>query len=141
MKLRIKTVISAPLISTIMIGCNSSNPVTTTEDTDTQMTNGSTEPTATSRFAPMTMNRQILMRDTTNDLEWVNGPGGCHPMVPGKTSITAFNEAEMHCAARDYASHTDWRVPTITEIQIFTVEMQNAGITPFYQNPACPRLQ
>ncbi len=40
----------------------------------------------------------------------------------------------------DFASHVDWRVPTITEIQTFTVEMQSAELIPFYQNPACPRV-
>jgi len=61
-------------------------------------------------------------------------------MVSGKTAMVAFHEVETHCAALDYASHTDWRVPTVTEIQTFTVQMQTAGITPFYQNPACPRV-
>lgn len=88
----------------------------------------------------MTMNSQLLMQDSTTNLEWVNGHGGCHPMVPGKTAMVAFNEAETHCAALDYASHADWRVPTVVEIQTFTVEMQNEGITPFYQNTACPRV-
>ncbi len=123
-----------------MIGCNSSDPVETTEDTNTQTMDDTTTPVATSRFTPMTMNNQIVMHDTTSNLEWVNGPGGCHPMVLGKTAATAFGESEAHCAALDYASHTDWRVPTIVEIQTFTVEMQSAGITPFYQNPACPRV-
>ena len=133
-----KLLLGTLVISTIMIGCGSSDPVTNSANNNTNM--GDNNPTANSRFAPMTMNNQIIMRDTTTNLEWVNGPGGCHPMVPGKTAATAFSEAEAHCAALDFASHTDWRVPTITEIQTFTVEMQNAGTTPFYQNPACPRV-
>jgi len=145
MKLTTKILLSSLVISTIMIGCGSSSDGETVATGDNSMqtdgntTNGSNNNTTT-RFATMSMNNQTLTRDVTTNLEWVNGPGGCHPMVPGKTEQVAFDEAEAHCLNLDFAGHTDWRVPTIGEIQTFTVEMQNANLTPYYQNAACPRV-
>lgn len=146
MKLTTKMLLSSLVISTIMIGCGSSSDGTTVATSDSGMqssggntTNGSNNSTTT-RFATMSMNNQTVTRDVTINLEWVNGPGGCHPMVPGKTEEVAFDEAEAHCQNLDFAGHTDWRVPKIGEIQTFTVEMQNANLQPFYQNPACPRV-
>jgi len=142
MQLHTKMLLSSLVLGTIMIGCGSSSGDSSGSSSTsgtTQNGNGGTTQ-QTSRFAPMTMNSETVMQDTTSNLEWVNSAPGCHPMTPGKDAATAMNEAINHCVALNFASHTDWRLPTITEVQDFTVEMQNAGIIPYYQNPACPRL-
>lgn len=141
-----KLLIASLLISSIMIGCGDSNDTDSTGDSTTNSSmNGSenntgNDTTPTTRFVTASLDNQNTMQDTTTNLEWVNGMGGCHPMVPGKTESVAFVEAELHCEELVFATHGDWRVPTIEEIQTFTVEMQNEALVPFYQNAACPRV-
>jgi hypothetical protein len=143
MQVNRKIVLSSLVLGMLMIGCGSSSPVLAIDNEDNQTSMGQTDDQQTNnqtRFAAMTMNNQIVMQDTTTNLEWANGAGGCHPMAPGITAMDAFNETVEHCEMMDFSTHTDWRVPTIEEIQTFTVQMQNAGLIPFYQNPACPRV-
>ena len=100
------------------------------------------------RFTPTTMNEEIVMRDKTTGLEWVNGLApnssktvtGCHPMAPGLSTDGVVAEANNFCDTLNFAGHTDWRVPKVTELQKYTVDMKAAGLTPFYQNPSCPRV-
>ncbi len=134
MQLSVNTIFASLFISSLMIGCGGSSSNKAADDT------GSMDPPSATRFKPMTMSKQIVMQDTTTKLEWVNGTGGCHPMTPGKSEVVALAEALDHCDNLVYASHSDWRVPTPAEIQVFNTEMKEAGITPFYANPMCPRV-
>ena len=100
-----------------------------------------------SRFTPTTMNEEIVMRDKTTGLEWVNGvtpgsekPTGCHPMPSGISADGVVTVANNFCNTLDFGGHTDWRVPKVTELKKYTVDMKTAGLTPFYQNPSCPRV-
>ncbi len=100
------------------------------------------------RFTPTTMNEEIVMRDKTTGLEWVNGLAegssktvtGCHPMPPGLSTDGVVTEANNFCNNLDFAGHTDWTVPKVGDLQKYTVDMKTAGLTPFYQNRSCPRV-
>ena len=128
MQLSVSTLLGSLLLSSFVVGCGGSD-----SDSDS-------ETPSSTRFKPVTMMNQIVMQDNTTKLEWVNGAGGCHPMTSGKTEAVALAESVDHCDNLVYASHTDWRVPTSEEIQVFNNEMANAGKVPFYANPACPRV-
>jgi len=130
-----KIALGSLTIAMIMIGCGSSS-TTTNDSPDTKQDNLNKQ----TRFVSMTINNDIVMQDTQTKLEWANGPAGCNPMTPGKSAIEAFNISENHCSMMSFASHEDWRVPTIGEIQKFTVDMNTSGLKPYYQNPACPRV-
>ncbi len=130
MQLSISTLLGSLLLSSFFVGCGSSS----SSNTDDSSNNNS------DRFKSVTMMNQIVMQDKTTSLEWVNGSGGCHPMTPGKTQAVALAESLKHCDDLVYAGHSDWRVPTPNEIKEFNVEMGEAGITPFYANPSCPRV-
>jgi len=146
--MKTQMILASLALSIVMIGCGSSsgdsNTGGSTNNNNSGMgtgnNNGNTGNTRSSRFEPMTMNNNIIMQDKTTSLEWINGSGGCHPMAGGKSAQEAFDESEAHCEGLTFAGHTDWRVPTITEAQSFTVGMNDDGIIPFYQNPACPRI-
>ena len=100
------------------------------------------------RFNPTTVNEEIVMRDKTTGLEWVNGLAansskmitGCHPMQAGLSTDGVVTEANNFCNNLDFGGHTDWRVPRVTELKKYTVDMKAAGLTPFYQNLSCPRV-
>ena len=145
MKTKLIITLGTIAIGTLLTACgggSSSSPATNNQNTGS----GASGATNQTRFAPMTMMDQNIMRDANTNLEWVNGnavanvPSGCLPMPSGKDAADVLNTATNHCDALSFASHEDWRVPTITEIQEFTVAMKDAGLTPFYANPACPRL-
>jgi len=114
------------------------NEINNTQNTEQAMSN--------TRFSSMTNMSQVLLQDTTTNLEWVNGTSqmginsGCLPMTSGKTEDEALSLASEHCETLSFGSHTDRRVPTASEIQVFTVAMANEGSVPFYANPACPRI-
>ncbi len=88
------------------------------------------------------------MRDSTTNLEWVNGltenrnkaVTGCNPMPSGLSNDGVIMEAEHFCENLVFGTHSDWRVPTTAEIKKYTVDIDAAGIVPFYQNPSCPRV-
>lgn len=141
MKTKLISTLSIIAFTTLLTACGGSS----SSSSQTNSTN-SPQTSMQSRFTAMTMLNQIVMRDANTNLEWVNGnaiasvPSGCLPMPPGKDATDVLNTATNHCDALSFASHEDWRVPTINEIQEFTVSMKEAGLTPFYANPACPRL-
>ena len=146
MQINSKIVLSSLVLCSLMIGCGGSSSSSNGDNNQSNgqqqgnQQQGNQQNNTQTRFAAMTMSNQIIMQDTTTNLEWVNGPGGCHPMLPGKTQMVAFDESVAHCEMLDFSGHTDWRVPTIEEIQTFTVQMQEKGLEPFYQNPTCPRV-
>ncbi len=143
----------APIAFLLLIGCSDSDPNNTdpTVAEDTNMDQVENDPGGSSmngRFSSMTMNEEIVMRDSETNLEWVNGltpsstkpETGCHPMPPGLATDGVIAEAQFFCENLDFATHTDWRVPSTSEIQKYTADMKSSGLIPFYQNPQCPRV-
>ncbi len=123
------SILAIGVVSILFTGCDSSS-----SSNDTK------------RFISMSMMDQDIMQDSNTGLEWVNGTqiagveSGCLPVAPG-SNVDEINAIALnHCDNLMFAGHSDWRIPSITEIQEFTVEMKNVGMTPFYANPACPRL-
>ena len=103
----------------------------------------------TERFELMTVDMQVINKDTKTKLQWVNGKtdtapaslsSGCHPMAPGKTSEEVLAEAKSHCSDLVFAGKDDWRVPTSMESKVYLEAMKADGKTPFYQNVKCPRV-
>ena len=136
MKLYRKTLIGAVALSFLLVGCGSSSSSTSTEEM----------PQSNARFVKMTMADQNIMQDTKTGLEWVEGnnkagvSSGCNPVGAGNSEPEIKTIAEEFCSDLNFASHDDWRVATPAEHQEFITEMKKAGKTPFYANPACPRL-
>ncbi len=134
-----KLIAGTVIIALALIGCGSSDNNSDSNDRETENMNSS-------RFVKMTMMNQNLMRDTTTGLEWVNGnnktgvSSGCNPIGAGQDEVGIKTIAEEFCSDLSFASHDDWRVATPQEHQEFITEMKKAGKTPFYANPACPRL-
>jgi len=131
------SMLAVSIVSILFTGCDSSSSSNNGELGDTM---------PTTRFMSMSMMDQDIMQDTNTSLEWVNGTKvagvatGCLPVVPG-SDVDEINAIALnHCDNLMFAGHSDWRVPSIMEVQEFTVEMQKAAMTPFYANPACPRL-
>lgn len=132
----IKKIVGTVAITLILVGCGSSdNNDSTSNSTETE-----------NRFVKMTMVDQNVMQDTKTGLEWVEGnnragvSSGCNPIGAGQDEVGIKAIAEAFCLDLDFAGHDDWRVATPTEHQEFITEMKKAGKTPFYANPACPRL-
>jgi len=129
------TLLSAITLSLLLTGCGTS---TTTCPTQTH----SDDP----RFVKVTMAEQNIMQDKKTALEWVEGnnksdvPSGCNPVTPGNSESAIKTIAEEFCSDLNFANHDDWRVPTPSEHQEFITAMNKEGRTPFYANPACPRL-
>jgi hypothetical protein len=61
-------------------------------------------------------------------------------MPPGLATDGVIVEAQLFCENLNFSTHTDWRVPSVFEIQQYTVNMKSSGLIPFYQNPQCPRV-
>lgn len=104
--------------------------------------------TAVERFKPVIVDEEIVIQDSQTGLEWVNGLSpnsnkgvtGCNPMPSGLSTDGVIMEAENFCENLSFGTHNDWRVPTTAEIKKYTVDIDAAGIIPFYQNPSCPRV-
>jgi len=142
MKFLLLPTISALAFSAAIVmisGCDSSDK----SDNNTTTSN-TTAPTA--RFIELTMQNQDIVRDETTQLEWINGSQmmgidhGCLPFMPGMSEMSVNANALNHCEGIMFGGHDDWRVPSIDEIQMFTVDMQSENMIPFYANPACPRM-
>lgn len=97
------------------------------------------DPASKNRFTTLTTNSQITMLDTMNNLEWVNGAPGCKPTLY-KSQEKAFIESRAYCESLDYANHKDWKVPLATQAKTFLVDMDKAGLVPYYTSKSCPRL-
>ena len=83
-------------------------------------------------------------QDNQTKLEWVGSlgqqGGACRPHAAATSEAEDIAMAKAHCDALEFASHTDWRIATPEEHAMFIKGMKDAGMTPFYQNPACPRV-
>lgn len=112
--------------SLLFIACGSDNDSTTNTD----------------RFTTMEMMGDTLRVDTMKKLEWVGSAGmnACSPHAAATTEEADIASAQTHCQALVFGGHDDWRMATASEHQDFITGMNDAGIVPFYANPACPRL-
>ena len=129
--------------SIILSGCGSSGSSTNNNGMNTGNTNGGGGQTA--RFTKMTMMGDTVEQDNQTKLEWVgsvgsNGTTACQPHAAATTEMADIAAAKAHCDALVFASHEDWRVATAAEHAAFITGMNAAGMTPYYANPACPRL-
>lgn len=119
------------LAGMMLAGCGSSNSTTDNN-------------TMANRFTKMTMMGDTVEQDNQTKLEWVGSAGAmgnaCQPHAAATTEEADIASAQAHCDALEFASHTDWRVATPEEEAEFIKDMKEAGLTPFYQNPSCPRL-
>jgi len=142
--MKVQLLIGAMTASMMMAGCGSSNK--TSSNTKTSMEGNITMNTnSTERFTKMVMMGDTVEQDSQTKLEWVgstgsNGTTACQPHPSATTEAADIAGAKAHCDALIFASHEDWRVATPQEHAIFIKGMQDAGMTPFYANPACPRL-
>lgn len=94
------------------------------------------------RFMTMTMMGDTLRVDTMKKLEWISSTGtnACSPHAAATTEEADIASGNAHCQALSFGGHDDWRMATAQEHQDFIIGMKDAGLTPFYANPACPRL-
>lgn len=133
--------LGAILASLVTVGCGSSNN-TTNNGMNSGANNGSMQ---TERFTKMTMMGDTVEQDNQTKLEWVgsagsNGTTACQPHGAATTEAADIAGAKAHCESLEFAGHSDWRVATAAEHAAFITGMKDAGMTPFYQNPACPRV-
>jgi hypothetical protein len=125
-----KNVLMGAMIASMMIvGCGGGS--------DTK-----NEPTKDERFSTMVTGGDTLRIDSMTKLEWIGseGNGACQPHGAATTESEDIAGAVAHCSSLSFAGHSDWRVATAAEHATFITGMSDAGIIPFYANPACPRL-
>jgi hypothetical protein len=140
--MKVQLLIGATVASLIMAGCGSSD---NTSNTNTSMGGSPTMDANSTRFTKMTMMGDTVEQDNQTKLEWVgssgsNGTSACQPHPAATTEAADIAGAKAHCDALTFAGHSDWRVATPEEHKMFIQGMKDADMTPFYQNPACPRL-
>jgi hypothetical protein len=127
------TLLSTLSITLVMSGCG--------DDDNTSKTN---EDNTSTRFEQVTMMNDTVERDNQTKLEWVGSSGSmstaCVPHSAATTQEEDIASAKAHCDALVFAGHSDWRVATPAEHATFIADMNSAGKTPFYLNPACPRV-
>jgi hypothetical protein len=123
-------ILTSIIASFVLIGCggnSSSDP----ENSDT-------------RFTTMLMDTETIEVDNLNKVEWIGSAGknqnACQPHGAATTEVSDIAGAKAHCSQLVFASHDDWRVATPAEHKEHVTAMNTAGKTPFYANPACPRL-
>ena len=140
-----KTTLILGTIATSMIlyGCGSSGNSTNNNGMNTGNTNSGAG--QTERFTKMNMMGDTVEQDNQTKLEWVgsagsNGMTACQPHGAATTEAGDIAMAKAHCDGLVFAGHDDWRVATAEEHAMFITGMDAAGMTPFYANPACPRL-
>lgn len=97
------------------------------------------------RFNTLTLERQVILQDNHTKLEWVNGKeqnqskeqqdkiidDGCsnfkltehHPLLNIK------EKAQKYCNTLNFASYSDWRVPTDLEYQTLIHATQDSNST------------
>lgn len=120
--------ISLFAVAILMVGCS---------DNDTVENNDTAE-----RFTTMEKSGDTVRIDSVSKLEWIGsaGMGACSPHAAATTEMEDLASGIAHCEALVFAGHEDWRMATAAEHADFIKGMDAAGLTPFYANPACPRL-
>lgn len=115
----------------IMTGCGSNN------DKNEEENNAMSD-----RFTLVEKSGDTVERDNEANLEWIGsaGMGACSPNGAATTQEADVAAAKAHCETLVFAGHDDWRVATAQENADHIQGMQDAGMTPFYQNAGCPRL-
>lgn len=116
--------------SLLLIGCgNSAN-------------NNDDNSTSTTRFTTTVVMGDTLRVDNIKKLEWIGSAGNnaCSPHSAATTEMADIASGKAHCEALTFAGKNDWRMATAKEHQEFITGMKDAKLTPFYANPACPRL-
>jgi hypothetical protein len=134
--------ISTIVASMIMMGCGSNNNDNSDVMVNTDANTTGMDENTTERFTKMTMMGDTVEMDNDTGLEWIGsaGNGACQPNENAGAEDGAVALAKEHCDALVFAGHDDWRASTAMENSKFIKDMKTAGKTPFYGNPACPRL-
>ena len=131
-----KMILSSIIVSLLLLGCGNSS--SSTEATTSMTTDSDT------RFTSMIMDGETVEVDSMKKVEWVGSVGknqnACQPHVAATTESADIAGAEGHCSQLVFGTHDDWRVATPAEHKEHITAMNTAGKTPFYANPACPRL-
>jgi len=134
-----KIMLSAFIASLLLVGCGDGN---STSDTTTPR--GTTMPSNDTRFTTMVMDTETIEVDNEKKVEWIGSAGknqnACQPHAAATIESSDIAGAKAHCSQLVFATHSDWRVATPAEHKEHITAMNAVGKTPFYANPACPRL-
>ena len=135
-------ILSSIIASLLLVGCGNGSSTTDNTMTPTETTMPNT--TADTRFTTMVMDTETIEVDTMKKVEWIGSAGknqnACQPNAAATTESSDIAGAEAHCSQLVFATHDDWRVATPAEHKEHITGMNAVGKTPFYANPACPRL-
>lgn len=115
---------------------------------DSEMNSDESSDPIETRFIAITVDEEIVMRDSQTGLEWVNGlefgsskpETGCNPLPPGLAAVDVIDQAQDFCEMLNFSGFDDWRVATSMELQKYTLDINTAGTIPFYQVSFCPRV-
>ena len=105
------------------------------------------------RFTTISFEHQTILQDSHSKLDWVNGKedikenkednrtidDGCISFnaTPENNHILIKEKAENYCKQLDFASYSDWRVPSDIEYQAFIKAVKDKDISLHYNSPSC----
>ena len=140
MKMSKTVILSSIIASLVLVGCGGNSSSSDGENNSATNIPNTTD----TRFTTMTMDSETVEVDNMKKVEWVGSVGknqnACQPHAAATTEEADIDMAKAHCSQLVFATHSDWRVATPAEIKEHVTAMKAAGKTPFYANPACPRL-
>ncbi len=83
-------------------------------------------------------NNHTIVKDIQQRLMFVNSVQGCEALH-GDTE-TILDVADNFCKTLTFYGFSDWRIPTLKEIQNFSKGMDKEKLIPFFTFPQCKRI-
>jgi hypothetical protein len=106
--------------------------------------NGYTPPQASINFntenyiSQTDENNHTIAKDLRQNLLFINSSYGCKALH-GNNDDALIN-SRLFCENLTFFGFSDWRIPTLKEIQSFEKGMHNDGLVPYYTFPECKRI-
>ncbi len=83
-------------------------------------------------------NNETIVNDLKQDLIFVNSKQGCEAIHKGDAD--PLGHAELFCENLTFYGFSNWRVPTLQEIQNNSQGMDNEGLIPYFTFAQCKRI-